>query len=108
MNANELKSIKQTLKTLVDAGFISGKTMDEISAIKDNGKQVETEKYLTRKQVMERLQVSMQTLVNWELGGKLAPIKLAGVHLIRYKQSDIDGLCEYKVVQSGTTTIINN
>ncbi|MFZ2653384.1 MAG: helix-turn-helix domain-containing protein [Victivallales bacterium] len=95
MTTNDIKQIKEALKPFINSGLVKESAMKEIEAMKIDGKPVEN-KLLTRKQVMESLSVSLQTLINWERLGKLKAVKLAGVHLVRYKQSDIDELCSYK------------
>lgn len=46
------------------------------------------DKYLTAKQVAEKLQVSERTLQRWAAKGVLQPKRIGGVK--RYKSSDLD------------------
>jgi DNA-binding transcriptional MerR regulator len=46
------------------------------------------EKYLTAKQVADKLQVNRTTLWRWEKNGTLMPLKIGGVK--RYSQDQID------------------
>ena len=47
-----------------------------------------SEKYLTTKQVADKLQVSERTIRRWGQTGALKPKRIGGVK--RYKASDID------------------
>jgi predicted DNA-binding transcriptional regulator AlpA len=46
------------------------------------------EKYLTAKQMADKLQVNRTTLWRWEKNGTLKPLKIGGVK--RYSQDQID------------------
>jgi excisionase family DNA binding protein len=50
-----------------------------------------TEQHLTRRQVSERLQVSIETLKRWERCGRLTGHRI-GPKLIRYNSSDVQKL----------------
>jgi predicted DNA-binding transcriptional regulator AlpA len=46
------------------------------------------EKYLTAKQMADKLQINRTTLWRWEKNGTLKPLKIGGVK--RYSQDQID------------------
>ena len=94
MNPTEQKLIRQTLKGFVDNGVISESTMKQIENIKqEDGKPAKSDELITRKEAMGILKVSQQTLINYQKYGKLKAHKIAGVHLVRYRRSDIEDLC---------------
>jgi predicted DNA-binding transcriptional regulator AlpA len=56
---------------------------------KDTGQRGATlEKYLTAKQMADKLQVNRTTLWRWEKNGTLKPLKIGGVK--RYSQDQLD------------------
>ena len=44
---------------------------------------------ITREEAATLLQVTQQSLINWEHAGKIKGIRLAGNRLVRYNMSDI-------------------
>jgi predicted DNA-binding transcriptional regulator AlpA len=62
-------------------------TLQQYATIKQQGKGL-MEKYLTAKQVADKLQVNRTTLWRWEKNGTLKPLKIGGVK--RYSQDQID------------------
>jgi predicted DNA-binding transcriptional regulator AlpA len=61
--------------------------LQQYATIKQQGKGL-MEKYLTAKQVADKLQVNRTTLWRWEKNGTLKPLKIGGVK--RYSQDQID------------------
>ncbi len=61
--------------------------MQQYATLKQQGKGL-MEKYLTAKQVADKLQVNRTTLWRWEKNGTLKPLKIGGVK--RYSQDQID------------------
>lgn len=61
--------------------------MQQYATMKQQGKGL-MEKYLTAKQVADKLQVNRTTLWRWEKNGTLKPLKIGGVK--RYSQDQID------------------
>ena len=61
--------------------------LQRYATIKQQGKGL-MEKYLTAKQVADKLQVNRTTLWRWEKNGTLKPLKIGGVK--RYSQDQID------------------
>lgn len=93
MTTNESKLIRQTLKGFVDSGLISDATMQEIASIKEQDGNESKDELITRKEAMEKLKVSQQSLINYEKRGRLQKHKIAGLHLVRYRLKDIEELC---------------
>jgi len=61
--------------------------LQQYATLKQQGKGL-MEKYLTAKQVADKLQVNRTTLWRWEKNGTLKPLKIGGVK--RYSQDQID------------------
>lgn len=61
--------------------------MQRYATLKQQGKGL-MEKYLTAKQVADKLQVNRTTLWRWEKNGTLKPLKIGGVK--RYSQDQIE------------------
>jgi len=61
--------------------------LQRYATIEQQGKGL-MEKYLTAKQVADKLQVNRTTLWRWEKNGTLKPLKIGGVK--RYSQDQID------------------
>jgi excisionase family DNA binding protein len=89
MNANELKFIRGALKPYIDSGLLAESAMNEISDMR--GAEGKTT-LITRKEACSMLQVTVQTLINWQKSGQLKPIKLAGKTLVRYRRQDVEAL----------------
>lgn len=60
----------------------------QIEELKKHFQPKEPEKYLSRKQVCEMLQVDMSTLHNWKHKGILVPLGIGG--RVIYRRSDIE------------------
>ena len=96
MTANELKMIRSVLKPFVDNGLLSDSVIDEIATLttKSGSKDIKKNRpdLITREEAATLLQVSQQSLINWEHAGKIKAIKVAGSRLVRYHMHDIDSL----------------
>lgn len=90
---NENPNINITIKAeelMQFAEYIITKTRQEItSTIKEDI----TERYLTRAEVCEALNVTLMTLYNWNKSGYLQAIKIGKT--VKYKETDINKLLNH-------------
>jgi len=67
--------------------------LDDIDLlVKNNKPHLNGERFLTDKEVSEKLKISRRTLQDYRTQGKIAYVKLGGK--ILYKESDIDKMLE--------------
>lgn len=69
------------------ADYVISKTRQEINTVIEEERK---EKYLTRAEVCEALNVTLMTLYNWNKSGYLKAIKIG--KMVKYKKSDIENL----------------
>ncbi len=60
-----------------------------------------TNELMTRKQVAKLLSVSTQSVIRWEIAGKLPVVRL-GAASVRYKRSDVEQLIQDSLTTKAT------